>query len=93
MSTNANFNELKSLILSLEYELNKFETKKVKVSGQRVRNSLLTVKKLADKMRKEISDKLKELPVRSLRTVPAGEEFPSPPQKLTRSTSSYVSPS
>ena len=57
--------ELKSLVASIDYEMKKFESKKVKVSGARVRASLLDVKKLADKMRKDIQAQIRELPAKS----------------------------
>lgn len=59
------FQELKSLVNSLEYEMRKFESKKVKVSGQRVRNGLLNIKKLSDQLRKDIQAELKAMPTRS----------------------------
>ena len=59
------FNELKSLISSMEYEHKKWTLRKIKASGQRVRNNLLEVKKIATLLRKEISDEIKSMPVRS----------------------------
>lgn len=61
----ASYLELKSLVASIDYEMKKFEARKVKVSGARVRASLLSVKKLADKMRKDIQEQIRELPSKS----------------------------
>lgn len=59
------YQELKSLVNSLEYEAQKFNAKKIKASGARVRNGLLGVKKLADALRKDIQAELREMPTRS----------------------------
>ena len=59
------YEELKSLVRSMEFEFKKFQLRKIKASGQRVRNTLLDIKKLCDKMRKDIQAEIKSMPTRS----------------------------
>ena len=66
MSTaDTQYEELKSLVRSMEFEHKKFRLRKIKASGQRVRNTLLDIKKLCDKMRKDIQAEIKAMPTRS----------------------------
>ena len=59
------FQELKSLVASMEYEHKKWSLRKIKASASRVRNNLLEVKKIATLMRKEIQAEVRDMPVRS----------------------------
>lgn len=63
-TTRQNYDTLKAVIESLSQDFDKFESKKVKIAGQRVRNNLLNAKKLCDKMRKQIITEMKELPTK-----------------------------
>ncbi len=60
-----NYENLKALITSLNQDYEKFREKKVKASGQRVRASLLNIKKLCDVLRKDVIKDIKEIPVKS----------------------------
>lgn len=54
------FNELKSLLESVEADHTKFVEKGNKAAGVRVRKAMQDIKKLAQDIRVEISDKKKE---------------------------------
>ena len=56
------FSEIKALIGSAEFELKKFESKKIKSSGSKVRAALLDIKKLCDSLRKDIQAEIKAIP-------------------------------
>ncbi len=60
-----NYENLKALITSLNQDYEKFREKKVKASGQRVRASLLNIKKLCDVLRKDVIKDIKEIPIKS----------------------------
>ena len=64
MSCREEYAKLRSTVEALDAHICKFSDKKVKVSGQRARNSLLDVKKLCDSLRKIILDETKEIPVK-----------------------------
>lgn len=51
------YNEMKELLLSLESDIDKFYNHDNGAAGTRVRNSLMQIKKMAHKMRKEIQEK------------------------------------
>ena len=55
-----NFNELKTLIASLEEDATKFYEKENKASGVRLRKGLQEIKTLAQSLRIEVSAKTKE---------------------------------
>jgi hypothetical protein len=55
-----NFNELKTLISSMEEDVTKFYEKGNKAAGVRVRKMLQEVRTLAQTMRLEVSSKNKE---------------------------------
>jgi hypothetical protein len=61
---NKNYNSLKALVEALETDYTKFNTRKIKVCGNRVRNNLLNIKKLCDSLRKEIQEELNSLPTK-----------------------------
>jgi hypothetical protein len=61
---NKNYNSLKALVEALETDYTKFNTRKIKVCGNRVRNNLLNIKKLCDSLRKEIQVELNSLPTK-----------------------------
>ena len=60
-----NYENLKALITSLNQDYEKFREKKVKASGQRVRASLLNIKKLCDVLRKDVISDMKQIPIKS----------------------------
>jgi hypothetical protein len=59
-----NYINIKAVIVALEQDYEKFENKKVKVAGARVRNNLLNIKKLCDILRKQVLSQIKELPIK-----------------------------
>jgi len=59
-----NYKDLQALIECLNLDFDKFKEKKVKAAGQRVRNNLLNTKKLCDKIRKQILEQIRDIPVR-----------------------------
>jgi hypothetical protein len=59
MST-SKFDQLKSLIESVESDYSKFNEKGNKAAGVRVRKTMQDVKKLAQEIRVEVSEKKKE---------------------------------
>ena len=67
MSLENTYNSLKSNISAIEMDLKRFNNKKVKASGNRVRNNLLNIKKLCDELRKQILDETLKIPVRKRR--------------------------
>ena len=64
-SLEQNYEDFKSVVQMINNDYEKFHIKKVKVSGQRCRNNLLTCKKLCDSLRKNVLDEMKEMPVKS----------------------------
>ena len=63
-SMNENYESLKSIIEALKIDYDKFNNKKVKIAGSRVRNNLLNCKKLCDILRNQILTEIKDLPVK-----------------------------
>ena len=59
-----NYKDLQAIIECLNLDFDKFKEKKVKAAGQRVRNNLLNTKKLCDKIRKQILEQIRDIPVR-----------------------------
>lgn len=59
-----NYNSIKSLVNSMDIDYKKFRDKKVKASGNRLRNNLLNLKKLCDEVRKEILIEMEKIPVK-----------------------------
>ena len=59
-----NYKDLQAIIECLNLDFDKFKEKKVKAAGQRVRNNLLNTKKLCDKLRKQILEQIRDIPVR-----------------------------
>lgn len=51
-----NFNQLKTLLASIEEDADKFYNKGVSAAGTRVRKGLQEIKTLASDMRKEVTD-------------------------------------
>tara|TARA_R110001599_G_scaffold73668_3_gene203662 strand:- start:5913 stop:6377 length:465 start_codon:yes stop_codon:yes gene_type:complete len=64
ITTKENYDTLKATIEALCKDFIKFEDKKVKAAGQRVRNNLLNAKKLCDTLRKQIMKEMRELPTK-----------------------------
>tara|TARA_R110002126_G_scaffold255844_3_gene398866 strand:- start:2351 stop:2599 length:249 start_codon:yes stop_codon:yes gene_type:complete len=77
MTMDKRYSELKSMVDSMEGEFKKFNDKKIKTSGKRVRNSLLSCKKMCDVLRREIQAELKSMPVSS-RVVKKSPPIPIP---------------
>lgn len=91
MTTQENYEQLKSTIDALQVDFEKFQNKKVKAAGQRARNHLLTAKKLCDTLRKQIMTEMKAIPTRhrisdteSEDKDDEKEEIPPSPPKLVR---------
>jgi hypothetical protein len=63
-TTKENYDTLKATIEALSKDFSKFEDKKVKAAGQRVRNNLLNAKKMCDTLRKQIMKEMRELPTK-----------------------------
>ena len=79
-SLEQNYEDFKSVVQMINNDYEKFHIKKVKVSGQRCRNNLLTCKKLCDSLRKDILKEMKEMPVKSRnKKVEVPESRPSSP--------------
>ena len=70
-----NYKDLQAIIECLNLDFDKFKEKKVKAAGQRVRNNLLNTKKLCDKIRKQILEQIRDIPVRHRTS--DGEESPT----------------
>ena len=58
------YGNLKAIIIALEQDYEKFKSKKIKVAGTRVRNTLLHCKKLCDVLRKQLLTQINKLPVK-----------------------------
>jgi hypothetical protein len=63
-SSEENYKSLKAITEALDTDFTKFQGKKVKASGNRVRNNLLNIKKLCDVLRKQILVDIKEIPTK-----------------------------
>lgn len=63
-SMTENYEALKAIIEALNQDFEKFNEKKVKAAGARVRNNLLNCKKLCDKLRKQVLADIKALPIK-----------------------------
>lgn len=59
-----NYDNLKACMEGLGLDFEKFNNKKIKASGQRVRNNLLNSKKLCDIIRKQIMEEIREIPIK-----------------------------
>ena len=58
------YGNLKAIIIALDQDYEKFKSKKIKVAGARVRNTLLHCKKLCDMLRKQLLTQINKLPVK-----------------------------
>lgn len=72
-----NYEKLCSMVKAMETDHKKFNDKKVKASGNRMRNNLLNIKKLCDEMRKEILTDMEKIPTKHRKA--KSEELPPPP--------------
>jgi hypothetical protein len=59
-----NYENLKCLITALTQDYEKFNERKIKAAGQRVRNGLLNIKKLCDELRKQVKAEIVSIPVK-----------------------------
>lgn len=64
VSMEENYRDLQALIECLNLDFDKFKEKKVKAAGQRARNNLLNTKKLCDKLRKQILEEIRSIPIK-----------------------------
>jgi hypothetical protein len=92
-SSEENYKSLKAITEALDTDFTKFQGKKVKASGNRVRNNLLNIKKLCDVLRKQILVDIKEIPTKHrINTEDKKPETPEPktpepePLELVRET-------
>lgn len=76
-----NYETLKATTDAMTSDFEKFNAKKIKVAGQRVRSDLLNCKKLCDKLRKQILADIKALPIKHRKgTVEEeGKDYVNPP--------------
>jgi hypothetical protein len=89
---NESFTNMETLVGSVGLELTRFQTKPTKTGATRVRASLLSIKKLADLMRREILAESKQIGTTPrVKVEPVVEDtFPDPPV-LERETTSIPS--
>ena len=59
-----NYETLKATADAMTSDFEKFNSKKIKACGQRVRSNLLTIKKLCDTLRKQIIADIKDIPIK-----------------------------
>jgi len=65
MSTTAqNYEKIKSTINAMDTDYTKFTEKKIKASGNRLRNNLLNIKKLCDELRKQVLTEMEQIPTK-----------------------------
>jgi len=77
-----NHEALKATIEALNIDYEKFNEKKVKAAGARVRNNLLNCKKLCDKLRKQVLADIKAIPIKHRKSSDDEEEskdYDNPP--------------
>lgn len=91
-SLSDNYEQLKSLIESIKSDFEKFQNRKVKAAGHRVRCNLLNSKKLCDILRKQIMLEIKAIPTkhRIKDSVEPEEEPKINPVPLVRESTSLV---
>ena len=71
-----NYEALKATVDAMTSDFEKFNTKKIKAAGQRARSNLLTIKKLCDKLRKQIIVDIKDIPIKH--RIDTDDEIPEP---------------
>jgi hypothetical protein len=76
-----NYKSLKAITEALDTDFTKFQGKKVKASGNRVRNNLLNIKKLCDVLRKQILADINEIPTKH--RINTGDKKPETPEPET----------
>ena len=59
-----NYYLLKATVEAIDSDYTKFQNRRVKVCGNRVRNNLLNIKKLCDVLRKQILEDIKTIPTK-----------------------------
>lgn len=64
-SVQQNYEKLNGIVSALSGDLDKFNAKRNKSAGQRVRSGLLNCKKVCDLMRKQLNEDIKSIPVAS----------------------------
>ena len=69
-----NYKALKATVEACDADYEKFTSKKVKVSANRVRANMLNCKKLCDVIRKQLLDELRECPTKPRGSKKGGEE-------------------
>ena len=63
-SLEENYKNLQSIVDSINIDFDKFKTKKIKACGIRVRNNLLNIKKICDKLRVQLLKDIKDIGVK-----------------------------
>jgi hypothetical protein len=58
----SSYDQIQALVQSMQIDSMKFKVKKTKVGGNRIRSSLLQLKKLCDSARKEIAVEIAAMP-------------------------------
>lgn len=74
-----NYDALKATVEALTLDYEKFNDKKVKAAGARVRNNLLNCKKLCDTLRKQVLADIKALPIKHRVKAGEAEDYENPP--------------
>jgi hypothetical protein len=83
-----NYDALKATIEALTIDYEKFNDKKVKAAGARVRNNLLNCKKLCDTLRKQVLSDIKSLPTKhrvKLLAPQLQKDYENPPPPSSKS--------
>ena len=74
-----NYNNLKALVDAMNSDYDKYESKKVKAAGARVRNQLLNCKKLCGVLRKQIITEINKIPIKHRTKHEEGKEYEKNP--------------
>ena len=81
-SLDENYEGLKAMIRACDADYEKFKTKKVKVSANRVRANMLNCKKMCDVIRSQLLEQLRQCPTkqRGARALPEPEQTVPEPE-------------
>tara|TARA_R110000868_G_scaffold355510_2_gene617029 strand:+ start:141 stop:566 length:426 start_codon:yes stop_codon:yes gene_type:complete len=71
-----NYETIKATCDAMTSDFERFNSKKIKACGQRVRSNLLTIKKLCDTLRKQIINDIKAIPIKH--RIDTDDEIPEP---------------
>jgi hypothetical protein len=78
-----NYENLKCLITALTQDYEKFNERKIKAAGQRVRNGLLNIKKLCDELRKQVKSEIVSIPIKHRTKSGTAKPPAKPPAETT----------